>query len=198
MQVRDLGAFERPALQPLVLNGHFDADLRLWSVLQPVVTWDGSQNASGPAGSGSAMVNTSASATQRLVALAHCVHLPGPGTYALNGWGRAGPAITPLQRDSVRLAWEYRRNGSEACNAGPPDASGDHFLTAFSTWTRPTDPALIVVPENEWNHTSSISVYLVVVDAGISVPFQMSGWFDGITLVLGAGGPLLKDGFEDP
>lgn len=199
MQVRDLGAFERPALQPLVLNADFDVDLHLWNVLQPgVVSWDGSQNASGPAGSGSATVNTSASATQRLVALAHCVHLPGPGTYALNGWGRAGAAITPLQRDSVRLAWEYRRNGSEACNAGPPDASGDHFLTAFNTWTRPMDPALIVVPDNEWNHTSSISVYLVVVDAGVTVPFQMSGWFDGITLDLGGRGPLLKDGFEDP
>lgn len=197
-RIRDLGAYERPALQPLVLNANFDADLNLWPLQQPdVASWDPTQNASGAAGSGSAKVSAT-SPTVRLVALAQCLHVPGPGTYALNGWGRSGFAATRLERDGVLLHWEYRRDGSEACNAGPATASGDHFLTAVNAWSRPSTPALIEVPEAEWNHESSISIYLVMSDSGVAVPFQMTGWFDGITLEAGGRGDLLVDGFEEP
>jgi hypothetical protein len=33
--VRDLGAYERQSIDPLVLNGNFDADLNLWTNLAP-------------------------------------------------------------------------------------------------------------------------------------------------------------------
>lgn len=179
----DLGAFERPALQPLVLFGDFDeaGDLALWpEATAGASTWTSAQNSVGGAGSGSIQVSQSNIAQPRVTARSQCIHLPGPGRYLLNGWGRSAGAIAT--RDSVLLHWQLRHDGGEACNAGPPVASGDHFLTTSTSWVRPTVPAQIVVSDADWTHTSSLTVALVVVDNGITFPPAVTGWFDGITL----------------
>lgn len=179
----DLGAYERPALQPLVLFGDFDAagDLALWPEASAgASTWTSAQNGAGAPGSGSVQVSQSNVAQPRVTARSQCIHLPGPGRYLLNGWGRSAGALAT--RDSVLLHWQLRHDGGEACNAGPPVAAGDHFLTTGTSWFRPAVPAQIVVPEADWTHTSSLTVALVVVDNGITFPPAVTGWFDGITL----------------
>ena len=192
----DLGAFERPLLLPLVLNAAFDADAVFWRETTPgVATWDATQNADGAAGSGSIQVMQESAPQVRVTGLAQCVHLPGPGTYALNGWGRsgAGPAAN---RDYLYLHWEYRHAGGEACTDGAPDLAGDHFLTNQNAWRKPSSPALVVVPESEWTTTSSIDITMVVAENGITSPPTTIGWFDGITLEPVLPDLIFADGFE--
>ncbi|HRQ65545.1 MAG TPA: hypothetical protein PKZ76_11915, partial [Xanthomonadaceae bacterium] len=195
--VRDVGAFERQTLQPLVQNRNFDSDLNLWSAIPGITaTWDGSQNASGAAGSGSLFVNQADIPDSRVTVRTQCIHLPGPGRYLLNGWGRSGLG-TPATRDAVLLHWALRHDGGEACDAGAPTASGDHLLTTANAWTRPVEPAEIVISAADWRHTSSISISLVVTDRGTTTPPTVTGWFDGITLLLtGIGPDIFSDGFE--
>lgn len=179
----DLGAYERPTLQPLVRFGDFDVadDLTLWpEATAGASTWTAAQNGAGAPGSGSVQVSQSNVAQPRVTARSQCIHLPGPGRYLLNGWGRSAGALAT--RDSVLLHWQLRHDGGEACNAGPPVLSGDHFLTTGTSWSRPAVPAQIVVSEADWTHTSSLTVALVVVDNGITFPPTVTGWFDGITL----------------
>jgi len=194
---RDLGALERQSLQPMVLNGDFDApDLRLWTpVLAGSTTRDASQNASGAANSGSAHVTRTSPATgQETRGISQCIHLPGPAIYALNGWGRGtGSLVVP--GDQATLFWEYRRNGGENCT-GTPDASGWHALTNTNNWHRPAQPALINASDADTN--SSITITLVAVEFGPSGTNATHAWFDGITLdIVPLGDALFADGFED-
>ena len=192
--VRDLGAYERQTLLPLVLNQNFDTDLNLWPLATAnSVTWDASQNTAGSAGSGSAHVLLSDAPQARVIAATQCIHLPGPSPYRLNGWGRSVGAAGV--RDSMLLHWEYRIDGGEACNAGPPASQGDHFLTTSTAWTRPAVPAYLDVPAAEWTTTSSITVFLVVVDNAIGNQWDVNGWFDGITLEPGSD-VIFANGFE--
>ena len=197
----DLGAYERPALQPLVLFGDFDVvgDLGLWpEATAGVSNWTGDQDAAGGTGSGSILVSQSDIAQARITARSQCIHLPGPGRYALNGWGRSGFGQLAT-RDSVLLHWQLRSNGEEACTAGLPDASGDHLLTTSNSWVRPANPAIIEVPAEQWTSNSSITVLLTVIDNGVTSPPSVAGWFDGITLETQAlGGTIFADGFEMP
>jgi len=192
-RARDAGAHERPALQPLVLNGEVDIDLNLWTpVTANAATWHSTQNAPGSTG-GSVQVSLTNIPQARIVALTQCIHLPGPGTYALNGWGRSGIGTT-AERDSTILAWEYRNNGGEACNVGPPTMSGDHLLGFATNWTSPL-PGLISVTQAQFTNLSSISISLVVIArSGAGVPDSAFGGFDGITLTLVD--DLLANGFE--
>ncbi len=194
----DLGAYERPALPPLVLFGDFDVagDLGLWTeVTAGASSWTDVQNAAGTAGSGSIAVSYANPPQQRTTVRSQCVHLPGPGRYLLNGWGRGGPG-TIATRDGTLLHWELRHNGTEACNAGPPDASGNHGLTASNSWVRPANPAVIDVSPAAWTHTSSITVQLVAIENGITSPSTTVGWFDGITLEATEGDVIFADDFE--
>ncbi|MCR6702129.1 MAG: hypothetical protein NVV68_13690 [Dokdonella sp.] len=198
----DAGAYERPAVQPLVLNGDFDMNLDLWEATG-VSSWDGTQNASGPAGSGS--VQSAVGSDDLLVAArAQCIHLPGPGNYYLNGWGRV-TAGSPFA-NTVRLRWELRHNDAPtSCRQGAPNAQGVHTLAQGATWRRPTAPAAIVVPAASWSRDTSLTVYLEVVNGnpikGLGegeVPNGgPTGWFDGITLGLDGEDRIFADDFEN-
>lgn len=198
--VRDIGAFERQSLQPIVLNGDFDAvDLRLWNpVMAGVASRDGAQNASGAAGSASAHILRAGTAFgQETPGLSQCIHLPGPAIYALNGWGR-GTGTMVVAGDVAQLRWEYRRNGGETCSDGAPDASGTHQLTSSASWRRPADPSLIEISRSNWGGSPSILVTLVAAESGISTePRTTRAWFDGITLdIVPLDDSVFADGFE--
>jgi hypothetical protein len=197
--VRDIGAYERQGVLPLALNGTFDADANLWPATSAgVAGWDGTQNAAGAAGSGSIKLSQAGTPNlQRVYGLSQCIHLPGPGIYALNGWGRAAAGGVG-NRDYVYLNWEYRHAGGEQCDGGAPDASGDHFLSNSSAWQHPTNPKLIDVPAGEWTYTSSIRITQVVVEFGVTNPATTIGWFDGISLEPLLNDSIFKDGFEVP
>lgn len=182
-------------LQSLLPNGDFDADLGHWSpMLAGAASWDGTEDAAGAPGSGSAKILVVDPPDPRVVGLAQCVLLPGPGTYALNGWGRT-LGTAPNQHDSVILAWEFRKAGGSTCSNGSPDASGDHVLAVLSTWRQPSQPARFTVSESDWTPASSLAIALVVVDGGVASPTQAIGWFDGITLDWN-GDPIFRDGFD--
>lgn len=196
---RDLGALERQSLAPLVLFGDFDVagDLALWPEVSPGASvWSNAQNATAAPGSGAIQASLSNIPQARVMVRQQCVHLPGPGRYALNGWGRSVGA-TVSTRDSVLLHWQLRHNGGEGCTQGNADASGDHFLTSSASWTQPATPAEIQLAEAAWTPNSSLTVSLVVIDVGVTVPPAINGWFDGIHLAVSPiGNDLFRDGFE--
>lgn len=196
--VRDVGAFERQSLQPMVLNGDFDApDLRLWKpVLAGSTTRDATQNASGAPGSASAHVTRANPASgQETHGLSQCIHLPGPALYTLNGWGR-GTGNGAVLGDQAKLRWEYRRNGGENCT-GTPDAFGWLVLSGSNAWNRPAEPAAIEIPEANWGDSPSITVTLVAVEAGPSGTNVTHAWFDGITLeARSLDDRIFADGFD--
>ncbi|MEO7916660.1 MAG: hypothetical protein ABIR16_03370, partial [Dokdonella sp.] len=180
---RDLGALERQTVQPLVLNSTFNANLNIWpEVTAGISTWDSTQNAPGTTAGGALHVLTTGSS---LSARKQCVHLPGPGTYTLNGWGKSTGTFTP--GSYVSLGWEYRSAGSETCT-GTVTTSGKLLLATSSTWNRPATPATINVSNFAWTTDSSILVYLIVEDgpgSGVAPEAPtatLNGWFDAITL----------------
>ncbi len=192
---RDIGALERQSLQPMVLNKDFDLDLRLWDVVAGFTTRDTTQNVSGAANSGSAHISrsTGQSTGSETYGISHCVHLPGPAEYALNGWGR-GTGSTVVLGDRAILRWEYRRNGGENCT-GTPDAWGSHTLSDAG-WFRPAQPALIDITPAMWGDSPSINVVLVAMEFGPGTA-STNAWFDGITLELAQPeGQDFADGFE--
>lgn len=196
----DLGALEREYVQPLVLNGDFDTSLNLWNGGDADSFWDSTQNATGPAGSGSVRVlydtdPKGAPGGPRLAGRSQCIHLPGPGVYALNGWGRVVPASNPpLVSNHARLTWELRYDGGlQSCENGAPSLAGTHQLATGSTWTRPGSPALIEVPLSVWTTNTSLTVRLDVIGNVVNPP---TAWFDGITLETGVDDTIFADGFE--
>lgn len=194
----DVGAFERPALQPLVLNATFDTDLNLWDFVS-ASSWDGTQNSSGPQGSGS--LRGSLAIDDETVALRRqCVHLPGPGTYRLDGLGRVTDGAP--NDNTVRLEWELRYDGSaEGCSNNAVASEGFLVLSRTPTWTRPL-PAEIVVPAASWTRNTSLTIYAVVINgnpvargANATAGADVVGWFDGVRLEVDLDA-LFEDGFE--
>jgi predicted outer membrane repeat protein len=200
--ISDVGAFERESFDPLVLNPNFDQDLHLWDAITSA-EWDGTQNAIGAAGSGS-LKATLAIDDSRLAVRAQCVHIPGPGTYALNGWGRATHASPG--HDQARLTWELRRNGGTfGCTDGAPDATGELMLANDTTWKKPLTPATITVTDGTWGNNTSLTIYAVGVNGNPIAPgfastqtvaTGTSAWFDGITLERAADDVIFRNGFE--
>ena len=197
--VRDIGAYERQMIGPLVLNGDFNADLNLWTpVTAGTSTRDTAQNASGAPGSGSTRVSLANTFFgQSVSGLVQCVHLPGPGTYTLNGWGRGTGNMT-VAGDIAQLYWEYRDNGGEACTQGDPNTSGYLFLSNQASWRRPANPLVIEVSAAQWTTTSSVAITMIVFENSVSGPPRTAtGWFDGITLEwLDPNDRIFDDGFE--
>lgn len=195
---RDIGAIERQTLPPLVLNADFDVDSNLWAeIFSGVSFWTNEQNTSGAAGSGSIKVTqTNVAFGQAIRGRQQCIHLPGPGVYALNGSGRGtGTAITP--GDIAQLHWEYRRDGGESCTQGAPVSTGALTLSNRAGWSRAFAPARISVTPAEWMYTSSIAISLVGVESGVSgTPRTTSSWFDGITLEIEGSDTLFANGFD--
>jgi hypothetical protein len=197
--MRDVGAFERPSLQPLVLNSDMDSDVRLWEPLVADAVSRDTLNHVGAIGSGSLRVNDPNAAPGEATRYARqCIHLPGPARYALNGSGRSGSpgGLPPPVLDTTQLRWELRHNGGEDCTGGTIAASGIHTLS-LGNWNRPADPAVIDVTTAQWTVQSSLVVYLVVIESSTFRPLAAQGWFDGITLQLASPeGVVFRDGFE--
>ena len=197
----DLGALEREYLQPLVLNANFDEDLTLWAA-EATSSWDGSQDAGGNPGSGSARVPMptiiDGKRAKLVGGLSQCIHLPGPGTYELNGAARVVPSSNPpFGSNRAGLAWELRYNdGDFGCQNGAPDQIGAHPIATTSTWTRPATAATITIPPGRWTRNTSLTVIADVQGAPANPP---TGWFDDVTLAPGVPAlpaEVFSDGFE--
>ncbi|MBB5208182.1 hypothetical protein [Chiayiivirga flava] len=193
----DIGALERPSLQPLVLNSDFDDDTHLWTAIGEF-DWDGTQDALGAPDSGSVRVpmptEVEGKRAKRVGGLSQCIHVPGPGSYLLNGFGRVLPSSNPpLAANRVSLVWELRSDGgTDGCEDGIPTVGGTHLLADTGAWTRPATPAVIEVPSALWTPNTSITLRFDVAGSSINPP---TGWFDAITLEVG--GVTSFDGFAD-
>ena len=194
--VRDIGAMERQALLPLVLNADFDADVNLWNeVVGGVSFWTNEHNSTGAAGSGSIKITqTSVAHGQAIRGRQQCVHLPGPGIYTLNGSGR-GTGTVLVGGDVAQLHWEYRRNGGEACTQGAANGSGFHTLSNSASWGRPLNPVFINVPQADWTSNSSITITLVGTELS-TTGNTLNTWFDGISLDVIGSDRLFANGFD--
>lgn len=195
---RDIGAFERQTLQPLVLNSDFDIDTRLWTPLDGVTVGLSTFNASGGASSGSLVMSKGGvEPGQAAIGARQCIHLPGPARYALNGWGRSKPdGISVPPYDSTQLRWTLRHAGGEVCTNGAIAASGIHSLGA-GAWKHPASPAVIDVSAQDWTSDSTLIVELVVVKSlAMTTAGTARGWFDGITLETGFDDTIFRDGFD--
>ncbi len=193
---RDLGAYERQTLLPLVLNGGFDADARLW----PVVTANASQHQAedhaGQGGSGSLRVTENGGSIAVLTARRQCVNLPGPSTYRLNGFGRG--YTSNFLRDTLSLRWRFRRASADC--SGPIDQEGSLALPNNIAWASAVSPATIAVTPADWTTDSTIEVLLVATDEVAAPPNDINVAFDAITLSPGTSvplpDPLFANGFE--
>jgi hypothetical protein len=195
--IRDVGAFERQSLQPLVLNDNFDVDLRLWDVVTAgSTTRDTTQNASGAANSGSAHVHgTNKHYPDQQRGISHCVHLPGPALYLLNAWGRGTSGNLP-GRHAIRPDWNGNTAATAGSTQGPPDASGWLVLSGAASWSRPAQPASIQINPADWGSSSSIVIYLAAQTTTLSGT-TIDAWFDGITLdAIPSNDVIFKNGFD--
>jgi hypothetical protein len=197
---RDLGAYERQSIDPLVINSDFFTDLALWNQVTPgVSSFDLFENAPGASGSGSGAMRFDYQASDiilsRVTARTQCIHLPLTGTYKLNSFARTTGSFPPSSVQTALLRWEFRRDGGEACNSGVPDRAGDLRITSGSAWATAFNPAVIAVTPDQFTRNSSISVSTVMVNDGITVRPSLSGWFDRITLILDSD-RLFANGFE--
>lgn len=193
--VRDAGAFERQSIQPLVLNAEFDfSDLRLWTWFSG--DWDGTQNVAGGNGSGSWKFSIAGTSQPRYFVGQQCIHLPGPGRYSLNGRGKGG-GNTVQNRDYAILGWELRHSGTEQCNVGVPNVSGELTVGSGTNWGQAAQPAIIDLAPLDWSPTSSITVTLIAMDGGDAFPRNISAWFDGITLEVDGSDVIFADDFDN-
>ncbi len=194
---RDIGAYEAQFLAPLVQNPDFDADLHQWSVVTPGVTTRDALNTFGATGSGSAKITqTNVAYGQAIRGIRQCVHLPGPGLYAINGSGRGTGNVT-MGGDIAQIQWEYRRNGGESCTQGVATLSGYHTLSNSGSWSRPANPARVTVEPIEWTSNSSITVTLVAIESGVSAePRTTSAWFDGVRVERATDDTIFRNGFD--
>ena len=201
---RDVGAYERQALQPLVENGDFPGNVRVWTIFNgAVASYDSTQNAPGSVG-GSMHIKQTTSNPDVLGA-AQCIHLPGPGDYSLTGSGKVASGGTAINTHYATVGWELRLAGSETCT-GNPDLYGDKVVASTgNTWNRPTTPAHIVVTAQQWTSDTSVLVYLKINEGGgiggINAPSGTTlkeGWIDRVTLTVEdpVSDRIFSDGFD--
>lgn len=195
---RDLGAYERQSLSPLVLNDSMLADLRFWDVVTAGVgAFDPNENAPGSTGGAMSFdwINDPV-VVGRVTSRSQCIHLPLAGTYRLDGFART-TSTGPIGNQRALLHWDLRLDGGEACTSGPVAAGGDVVITGGSAWASAASPANIVVPPAQWTRNSSITIATVMIATGVTPPPGLHGWFDGISLTyLPTGADLFDDGFE--
>ena len=133
----------------------------------------------------------------RLLGYAQCIHIPGTGTYALNGSARSGGGNVS-EYNRTALIWELRPDGGEGCIDGPITLGSELTLSTTDAWSRPALPAIINVPAATWTSNTSVTVILAVYPNAANT---FNGVFDRITLEI-AGTPLpngvFGDGFEAP
>lgn len=194
--IRDLGAYERRGIDPLVLNGDFDADLNLWTNFAPATaTWN-AVDAGSNGNSGSLRVNETNTAPLTVNALRQCIHVPGPGTYRLAAVTRMRAFSIQKFPDTPVINWAYRPD-SEDCSGAFVNAGT--LLGTFGTGWLPTPDDAVITVGGEWGVNSTIEVGLEVrkntsdpdLNSGISAEF------DHVSLrAVSPSSALLIDGFE--
>ncbi|HRQ64819.1 MAG TPA: hypothetical protein PKZ76_08150 [Xanthomonadaceae bacterium] len=187
---RDLGAYERQQLLPLVRNGDFPVDLRSWSVTPGTSTWV--EQGVDP---GAVFISELSPPTGTVIGLRQCIPLPGPSAYRLNAHALAPGA--GLNRDIPVLVWKYRAN-SAFCT-GTPTVQGELILPRSGSFVTSPFPAEFHAPEGEWTHNSTLDLFLEVRDGDLVGTNSVRAHFDRIVLEPTVpSSDIFSDGFESP
>jgi hypothetical protein len=176
---RDLGAFERQGVFPLVLNGGFDGDVSQWPEIVAGASAFQAEDAAGSAASGSLRITENGGSIRVLRARRQCVQLPFAGTFALNA--RARSYSTALFRDTPSLVWRLRPNSADC--SGAATAEGELPLPNTTTWAQAAQPATIALGSAEWTPNSTLEIELVATDNEVVPPNNISVAIDQVTLL---------------
>jgi len=191
---RDLGAYERQSLLPIVLNGDIatiDGTPNLWTLLVPQAKYSNDNAPGSPSGTGS--IQLEGGVGPIVTVASQCIEIPGPDTYSLNGSARAvdGPSSV---RDTMAIAWVLHRGAN--CS-GAVIAQGVKPLGSTSAWSRPTTRAVITVAPVDWTRDTSLLLTLRVGETSQVAGATTNGWFDRITLDdFVTDNQLFSNGFE--
>ncbi|MBN8727085.1 MAG: hypothetical protein J0H15_05205 [Xanthomonadales bacterium] len=191
----DLGAYERVDVTPLVRNGDFNGSLRFWSG-GSAISYDASQNPSGPSGSGVLKISGPVASGGR-ISSTQCVRIPGPGSYQLDALGRTAGAIV-AGVDRALVGWSLIRSDPAGDCSGAVLRFGEHFAGWGNAWSAMV-PVVIDVAEAEWTRSTSLAVHLIAQDGaapGVGNP-TANAWFDGIRLAPLGDDVIFADGFDD-
>lgn len=190
---RDLGAFERQTLLPLVQNGDFASDTRLWpEVVNNSSVFQNEDFVLSPS-SGSLRVFENGGSIATLQSRRQCVSLPAPSSYRLNAAGRG--YSTGLFRDTLSLQWRLRANSSD-CTGGVI-SEGTLAIPNNTTWASAAQPANIPLSSTQWTFNSTLEIILVATDDRPLPPNNIDVAFDQIVLVPGAVvNSIFANGFE--
>lgn len=175
---RDLGAFERQSLLPVIVNGEvaLGSPLGGWELLVPQAKYSADNAPGSPSGTGS--IQLEAGVGTLVEAARQCVAIPGPETWYLNGSARTLPGVASA-RDSMGIAWTLHRGAN--CT-GSVIAQGVKALGSAATWLRPAQPVAIPVSPADWTRDTSLALVLRVGEGSLSAGATANGWFDQITL----------------
>lgn len=175
---RDLGAYERQALMPMVRNHLFKGGLRSWNANGGVFVADGAH----VDGTGSVYVSgTVATVGGAVLGPSQCVPLPARGNYALWGWGKE-PSTTQANADYPRLEWQTFLD-STTCN-GAVASEGGIALPSGNGWAEGANKAFFSVPNDGRRiPNASVRITLLAVDFGAPVVTPAAdAYFDEILL----------------
>jgi hypothetical protein len=184
---RDLGAYERQALLPLVRNGDFPVDLRRWDVVAPgTASW-----LEQGVDAGAVLISQIAPTGGLVLGLRQCIPLPGPGVYALNAHALA-PG-TGINRDIPALFWRYRAN-SATCT-GASTTEGELVLPRSGSFASAPIPARFASGA-EWTRNATLEVTLAVRDGDLVGTNAVRAQFDRVVLAPAHDDAFFADGFE--
>lgn len=180
---RDLGAYERQDLEPLVLNGDFVGDIHPWRVgaLATAAVVDG--GVQGNPGGMALISDNSDRSGDLVIGLRQCVPLPIPGEYRLTGFA-AGQGFADWSRDRVQLRWRYYAQTTSNTCTGIPTRSGEVLFPNRRTLSPPLQDGIIAVAIGEFTERSQVEIELVAIEGNpVAVNDPTGGMFDGIRLL---------------
>ncbi len=192
---RDVGAYERLASDPWLINGDFNGDLNLWTLASfPASTTYSTLNGAGSSG-GSLNFSRGAIVGEPFpfqFNVAHqCFNVPAPGVYSLTAQGRApGPAFISHDRPWIQMVVYYN---SGNCT-GAFDATAEAFIPNSNSFAPLTTPVSFTVTPALFTPNTSIEVRLNitqdVAETGIDAGF------DQVVMTGASLDKMFADGFE--
>jgi predicted outer membrane repeat protein len=191
----DVGAYERQATDPWLLNGNFDGNLNYWPSDNPGLTSFSTLNSPGNPGGSIAFARaaTVGATVPAYNAGVQCFNVPGPGVYRLSGAGR-GSATSFSDGDSPYIFWRVRSNSADCVQAAPVALEGNLLLPDQSAFAQVSTPAEIVIPAGIWTPNTTIELRL---DVRVTpIDGAISAGFDNIRITGMSTDRLFANGFE--
>ena len=207
----DIGAFERHAGDPIVVNGGFvqgtQVNFGVWRTeppAPPLSVQIRTDINDGSDGTGSVEFTVPAAqmpaGVNRLNALSQCLRIPVGGTYRLTARAlRTASSFGVIGADVPVLRWRYRANSADC--SGPATTEGDADFVAASQWQSLVAPVDIVVPAPLIGFRPSIELRLDAIDNAPTTQLRgIFARFDNIGLTridgLPGGDIVFANGFD--